>query len=97
MADPAWSSDMEISVCYDISPDRRRRRLFRALARFLEPVQKSVFRGDLDREQETRLVSAIRAVIAPEDDVRLINIARGDERLFGCAVIPASGRALVVA
>jgi len=57
---------MQISVCYDISPDRRRRRLFRTLGRFLDPVQQSVFRGDLDAEQEHRLVDAIRMTIAPE-------------------------------
>ncbi len=88
---------MRIAVCYDISPDRRRRKLYRVLGRWLDPVQLSVFRGDLDRLQESSLIAAIRAVIEPEDDVRVANLSRGDELCLGRAARELPGRALVVA
>ncbi|MCS6970153.1 MAG: CRISPR-associated endonuclease Cas2 [Planctomycetota bacterium] len=89
---------MRIAVSYDIGPDRRRRRLYRVLSRFLDRVQYSVFCGDLDRDQERRLTDAIISVIAPEDDVRIFNLSRGDERRLGRATAsPAAARAIVVA
>lgn len=88
---------MRIAVCYDITPDRRRRRLFRILARWLDHIQYSVFAGDLDHEQEQRLVAALRAVIHPEDDVRIMNLSRGDELCLGRAARAVPGRAVVIA
>ena len=55
-------------VCYDVSNDRRRRRLVRELEAFGVRVQESVFECWLDEAQRTRLERALAAVIRPEHD-----------------------------
>ncbi len=67
---------MHIVVSYDVTSDRRRRRIQRALAEWLEHVQKSVFEGELagPREYEA-MVETLEALIDPKlDSVRIYRI-----------------------
>lgn len=62
-------------ICYDISNDRRRLRLFKTLKRYGMAVQESVFECHLTPEQFVRLRTDVERVINPqEDQVRYYNL-----------------------
>lgn len=69
---------MRIVLAYDIPDDTRRAKLHRWLMGLLEPVQKSVFEGDLSDRALARLYSGITHRIEPnEDDVRIWRLCGG--------------------
>ncbi len=80
---------MLLVVAYDVSCDRRRARLHRALSGWLGPVQKSVFEGRLVGGGLPPLERAVVKAIDPElDSVRLYPLCRacaGAMRLYGVA------------
>ena len=55
-------------VCYDISHNRRRLRLFKTLKRYGMAVQESVFECHLTTEQYVRMRTDIEKVINPQED-----------------------------
>jgi CRISPR-associated protein Cas2 len=59
-------------VSYDIPSDKRRARLARFLKGYLDPVQKSVFEGEIeDRRLEPLKAGILKEVELAEDSVRL--------------------------
>jgi CRISPR-associated protein Cas2 len=69
---------MRLVVCYDVVQDRRRAKLHKRLRDFLEPVQKSVFEGDLPARRLPDLIEAVDLVIDHEvDNVRVYELCRG--------------------
>jgi CRISPR-associated protein Cas2 len=61
---------MFIVVSYDISHNRRRAQLSRALKNFGTRVQYSVFECVLEPKDLARLQAAIKRIIKPDDRVR---------------------------
>jgi CRISPR-associated protein Cas2 len=62
-------------VCYDVTDDGRRQRLFTALKTYLEHVQFSVFEGRVGARDYDRMLRAIDACIdKSEDDVRIYRL-----------------------
>ena len=59
---------MEYVVCYDLSDDRRRDRLAKALLDYGERVQESVFVAHLDEELYGRMLERIAKVIDEVED-----------------------------
>jgi CRISPR-associated protein Cas2 len=69
---------MYLVVCYDITRDRLRNRLHRRLKGYLQPVQKSVFEGQLSPSRYGELLEMIAAVIDHRTDaVRIYQMCRG--------------------
>ena len=65
-------------LSYDVTDNRRRRRLRKRLHRYLTPVQRSVFEGRMGPEE----VAAVEALILreldlEEDSVRMYPMTRG--------------------
>jgi CRISPR-associated protein Cas2 len=64
-----------VVVCYDISNDRRRGRVFRRMRGYLPHVQGSVFEGELSDPQLVALRKMIGEQIDPAaDTVRLYHL-----------------------
>jgi CRISPR-associated protein Cas2 len=78
---------MQIIVAYDIPENKRRERLRKALRRFGNPVQKSVFECDLTQRQIETMTQTIRDIISlSEDNVRYYKICKncaGEVEVFG--------------
>ena len=69
------SDERAYIVTYDISDNRRWRRVFKTMNGFGEWLQLSVFQCRLSRRQRAELETSLRAVIkAGEDHVLLIDI-----------------------
>ena len=66
---------MLVVVSYDISDNKRRERLRKALLTFGNPIQFSVFECDLTRRQIETMQRVIRGIItAGKDNVRIYQI-----------------------
>ena len=64
-------------VAYDISDDRRRTRLFKALKRYGTAVQESVFECHLTADQFIKMRRDVEAVIDPSlDQVRYYDLCQ---------------------
>ena len=61
-------SEYRYIICYDISNDKRRRRLVRCLHFFGERVQESVFEAVLNASLMNKMQSTIAGIIDPESD-----------------------------
>lgn len=62
-------------IAYDISDDRRRTRLFKALKSYGTPVQESVFECHLTTNQFTQMRQEVERLIEPAvDQVRYYNL-----------------------
>lgn len=59
-------------VAYDITDDRRRNRLFKALKGFGIPVQYSLFECRLHQEAYLRMQRALIRIINPDEDKAVI-------------------------
>ena len=59
---------MFVVIAYDISDDRRRLRLYKALKRFGTPVQKSVVECWVTAKELRRMKEAIGKIIEEESD-----------------------------
>lgn len=69
---------MYLIVCYDITRNRLRSRLHRRLKGYLQPVQKSVFEGELPAWRYGELLEMIESVIDHRTDaVRIYQLCRG--------------------
>ena len=76
-------------ICFDISDDRRRRRVVRVLESFAYRAQESVFEGCLDGRERRRLQAALAKCInveadriaiyalAPTDRADMVSLGRG--------------------
>jgi len=68
---------MQIIIAYDIPENKRRERLRKALLRFGNPVQKSVFECDLSQRHIETMERTIRDIISKkEDNVRYYRICK---------------------
>lgn len=80
---------MYLVLCYDIVQDRRRSRLHRNLKAILEPVQKSVFEGELDPSRYPELLRLVHRTIDHDTDtVRIYHLCAGCRAItdhIGCA------------
>ncbi len=59
---------MRYVICYDVSDDRRRRRLADCLDGYGDRVQESVFEAVLERALFDKLISEIGALLDPAGD-----------------------------
>jgi CRISPR-associated protein Cas2 len=59
---------MFYAICYDITDDRRRLEVARALKDFGQRVQKSVFEASLDPQDLQRLKSRLERILLLEED-----------------------------
>ena len=91
---------MKCLVCYDVSDDRRRRRLEACVRHYAQRVQWSVYVADVSLAQLTLLWSEIEACIdAREDSVRLYQVCDKDAKkvvLDGVAEIPWTNENVVI-
>ncbi|MCI0387983.1 MAG: CRISPR-associated endonuclease Cas2 [Acidobacteria bacterium] len=79
-------------VSYDISDQKRLRRVHRTMKGYGEPLQYSVFRCDLSPSERILMIEALSKVIHHRDDqVMLIDIGPTDRR--GRCSIETLGRA----
>lgn len=80
---------MVLVLCYDVSDDKRRARLFKKLKGFLTPVQESVFEGNLPDARWGDLLRMVKTAIrADADTVRIYTICgrcQGAALLLGTA------------
>ena len=66
-------------VSYDITNDKRRRKVVKALEGYGRRVQYSVFECDLDATKANRLEKRLKAVIdEAEDDIRFYPLNQAD-------------------
>lgn len=63
-------ADLFVVVTYDITNDRRRTRVHRALRRFGDPVEYSVFECRINAAQFERMRAEVDGLIRLDDDVR---------------------------
>lgn len=79
-------------VTYDISDDKRRAKVFKALEREGDHVQYSVFTCDLNQQELVRLTAELREIIHHrEDQVLLLDLGNADR--LPDSFISAVGRA----
>ncbi len=71
---------MFIVVAYDISDDKRRTRLHKALKRFGEAVQYSVFECLLTEERFGQMCQAVAKVVEDGDDLRYYDLCEACHR-----------------
>ncbi len=78
-------------ICYDISDDKRRRKVQKTLEGFGRRVQYSVFECEIDLKRLERLERKLNLVINDdEDNIRIYPLNQADLkriRLLGCAVM----------
>lgn len=61
-------------IVYDISSDRRRRKVAGILEERAARVQESVFEARLSQKQLTRLRQRLEGVLEPEDSLRIYTV-----------------------
>lgn len=90
-------------VAYDISDDKRLRKVYKTMCGYGDPLQYSVFRCDLNAREKVELISALTEIIHHrEDRVLIIDLGpasgRADERMetLGRSDLPPVRRAIVV-
>lgn len=72
-------------VSYDVSDDKRLRRVFKTLRGFGDHVQFSVFRCDLSVRERTELVAALDPLIDHDaDQVLIVDLGPTDGRGADC-------------
>lgn len=68
---------MNLILCYDVSHNTRRARLFKRLKGFLIPVQESVFEGVLPSARWGALLDMVQRTIDPNvDSVRIYHLCK---------------------
>ena len=68
------SVDMLVVVSYDISDNKRRRRLAKYLEKKMTRVQMSVFEGRFDAEKTKSIARVIEKIVETGDSVRIYSI-----------------------
>jgi CRISPR-associated protein Cas2 len=72
--------DSQLRVfCYDVSDDKRRRKIARLLEEAAVRVQFSVFEVRLNDRSTARLTAAVEALLAESDSLRVYTIGRSGE------------------
>lgn len=83
---------MYVILAYDVVEDRRRGRFFKRLKKYLVPVQKSVFEGNLPPARLARVQELVHKELDLEtDSVRIYQVCKGCRGLIvqmGVAVVP---------
>lgn len=92
---------MHVVVCYDVVDDRRRTKLFQGLKGYLEPVQKSVFEGQIGGRDHARMVAMIEERIdRGEDNVRIYRLCVGcrtvTEHIGVASMVPTEAEDIVI-
>ena len=86
--------------CYDISNDRRRRRVARVLEEIGLRVQESVFECWLGAGEESRRAKELLRLIDPRDDLltwyRLTHDEAAAARVLGCGGVPQEPGCIVL-
>lgn len=67
-------------ISYDISDNKRRRRVARKLEEVMTRVQFSVFEGRLSVRRTERLLEELRSDLAKDDSLRVYSIGSAGER-----------------
>lgn len=62
-------------LVYDVHNDPRRKRLFRALSGWMQPVQRSVLEGVLTKAELGKVVATAEEIIGPNDSVKVFRQA----------------------
>lgn len=62
-------------LVYDVHNDPRRKRLFRALSGWMQPVQRSVLEGVLTKSELGKVMATAEDIIGPNDSVKLFRQA----------------------
>lgn len=71
-------------VTYDVSDDKRLRRVFRCLNGFGDPVQYSVFRCDLSAQERVLMLAALTDIIHhDQDQVMIVDLGPADGQAAG--------------
>ena len=77
---------MYVILTYDIGV-KRNRKVLRICRKYLRPVQKSVFEGDITERKLEKLKNEIKRVINPENDqvaiYRLQSVHYSDKEIIG--------------
>lgn len=73
-------------VAYDISDQKRLRKVYKTMCGYGDPLQYSVFRCDLSGREKVELIAALTSIIHHrEDRVLIVNLGpasgRADERI----------------
>ena len=80
-------------VTYDVSDDKRLKRVYKRLCGYGDPVQYSVFLCDLSAKQRVLMVGDLTGLIKhDEDQVLIVNLGPSEGR--GGKVVETLGRAL---
>ncbi len=91
---------MMVVICYDITDDKRRRRVDRVLSAFGHRVQYSVFEAELDEKRYLTMVRELRRVIDEgEDNVRFYRQCqrcRSAIEVLGVGLWPDDGPQLLI-
>jgi len=91
---------MYFVVCYDISNNRRRHRLEKALLKFGQRVQESVFETDLNEKEYIEMQEAVARVInMEEDNVRFYRQCKSCKSaidVMGVGTFPTDGPKVMV-
>ncbi len=67
---------MYLVLCYDVSSDSRRQRLYKKLKAFMSPVQRSVFEGEVPTKRYAALLHLIHDTIDHQtDSVRIYQLS----------------------
>lgn len=76
------SSDIQLRVlCYDISSDKRRRRVAAILEDHGTRVQESVFEGRMSSSRLARIVDKVKDRLEANDSLRIYTVGKSGERL----------------
>ncbi len=81
-------------VCYDISNDRRLRKVYKVMRGFGAHIQLSVFRCELSPRERIEMIAALAPIIDhDQDQVLLVDVGPAEGR--GSITFEALGRAYV--
>ncbi len=81
-------------ICYDISDDKRLRRVYKAMRGFGDHLQLSVFRCELSARERVELIAVLTPIIDHDaDQVLLVDVGPADGR--ATFVFEALGRTYV--
>ena len=87
-------------ICYDVSDDRRRRRLERVLRDFAHRVQYSVFEGEMDEARFQKMRRRAERQIDPQQDslryYRLCKSCRSAVEVYGLGPLPQEPESIIV-
>ena len=90
------SVDMLVVVSYDISDNKRRRRLAKYLEKKMTRVQMSVFEGRFDAEKTKSIARVIEKIVETGDSVRIYSIGSDGLSAVMLLVLPRPCRRMPI-